>query len=432
MRRKITERLLEWKNKETGRMPLLVYGARQVGKTYIISKFGEENYKNVAYVNLELNQSISSYFSENIEPERIIKYIEISTGERIVAGETLIILDEIQSCERALTSLKYFQEMTPEYHIICAGSLLGVAINRDKYSFPVGKVDSINLYPFDFEEFLWAFNEDMLCDEIKSCYFNNRQLPVALHNKSLDLYKLYLIIGGMPRSIIEYLHTESLITVPEVQNKILNDYIADMAKYSSNTESVKIRAAYESIPVQLAKENKKFQYKIAQKGGTAAIFGTSIEWLRFAGIVLKCTKIEHGFMPISVYSDLSSFKLYMGDVGLLTMKSGISQQAILSTLEINNSFIGAMAENYVAQCFASKNYGLFYWTSKNTAELDFVLQLNNDIVPVEVKSGIKTKSRSLGIFIGKYKPSYSIRISSKNFGFENNIKSVPLYAVFCI
>ncbi len=432
MRRKITDKLLEWKNKERDRMPLLVYGARQVGKTYIISKFGEENYKNVAYVNLELNQSVCSYFLENIEPERIIRYIEISTGERIVPSETLIILDEIQSCERALTSLKYFQEMAPEYHIICAGSLLGVAINRDKYSFPVGKVDSINLYPFDFEEFLWAFNEDMLCDEIKNCYFNNQQLPSALHNKSLDLYKLYLIIGGMPRSIIEYLHTKSLLTVPDAQSKIINDYIADMAKYSSNTESVKIRAAFDSIPVQLAKENKKFQYKIAQKGGTATIFGASIEWLRFAGVVLKCTKTEHGFMPISVYSDLSSFKLYMSDVGLLTMKSGISQQTILSSSEINNNFIGAIAENYVAQCFASKNYDLFYWTSKNTAELDFVLQLDDDIIPVEVKSGIKTKSRSLGIFIEKYKPSYSIRISSKNFGFENNIKSVPLYAVFCI
>lgn len=432
LRRKITDKFLEWKNKKRDRMPLLVYGARQVGKTYIISKFGEENYKNVAYVNLELNQSVSSYFSENIEPERIIRYIEISIGERIVPGETLIILDEIQSCERALTSLKYFYEMAPEYHIICAGSLLGVAINRDKYSFPVGKVDSINLYPFDFEEFLWAFNEDMLCDEIKNCYFNNRQLPSALHNKSLDLYKLYLLIGGMPRSIIEYLHTKSLLTVPDVQNKILNDYIADMAKYSSNTESVKIRAAFESIPVQLAKENKKFQYKLAQRGATATIFGASIEWLCFAGVVLKCTKIEQGFMPISVYSDLSSFKLYMSDVGLLTMKSGISQQAILSSSEINNNFIGAIAENYVAQCFASKKYGLYYWTSKNTAELDFVLQLDDDIIPVEVKSGIKTKSRSLGIFIEKYKPPYSIGISSKNFGFENNIKSVPLYAVFCI
>jgi len=432
MRRKITDKLLEWKNKERDRMPLLVYGARQVGKTYIISKFGEENYKNVAYVNLELNQSVSSYFSENIEPERIIRYIEISTGERIIPGETLIILDEIQSCERALTSLKYFQEMAPEYHIICAGSLLGVAINRDKYSFPVGKVDSINLYPFDFEEFLWALNEDMLCDEIKSCYIDNRKLPGLLHNKSIDLYRLYLIIGGMPRSIIEYLHTKSLLTVPDVQNKILNDYIADMAKYSSNTESVKIRAAFESIPVQLAKENKKFQYKIAQRGGTATIFGASIEWLRFAGVVLKCTKIEQAFMPISVYSDLSSFKLYMSDVGLLTMKSGISQQAILLSSEITNNFIGAITENYVAQCFASKNYDLFYWTSNNTAEVDFVIQLDDNIIPVEVKSGVNTKSRSLGIFIEKYKPSYSIRISSKNFGFENNIKSVPLYAVFCI
>jgi len=232
--------------------------------------------------------------------------------------------------------------------------------------------------------------------------------------------------------VLTYAESKSLITVPDVQNKIINDYIADMAKYASNAESVKIRAAYNSIPVQLAKENKKFQYKLAQRGGTAIIFGSAIDWLNFAGVVLKCTRIEHGFMPISVYSDLSSFKLYMGDVGLLSMKSGIPQQTILSLGEIDNTFLGAITENYVAQNFAAKHYGLFYWTTEGKAELDFVLQKNNDIIPVEVKTGTRTKSKSLAMFTEKYKLSYSIRISSKNFGFENNIKSVPLYAVFCI
>ena len=432
MKRKITDNLIAWKNKSKERMPLLVYGARQVGKTHILREFGEKFYKNVAYVNLETNQTVSSYFSENIEPDRLIRFLETETQERIIPDETLIIFDEIQSCERALTSLKYFNEKTPEYHIVCAGSLLGVAINREQYSFPVGNVDSMTLFPLDFEEFLWALKEERLCEEIKRSFKNNEALPYALHEKALDLYKLYLIIGGMPRAILTYIESRSLLTVPDVQNKIINDYIADMAKYASNAESVKIRSAYNSIPVQLAKENRKFQYKLAQRGGTATIFGTAIDWLNFAGVVLKCTRIEHGLEPIAVYSDLASFKLYMSDAGLLTMKSGISQQTILSAGEIDNAFLGSISENYVAQAFAAKHYNLYYWTTEGKAELDFVLQKGNEIISVEVKTGTRTKSKSLAMFVEKYKPAYSIRISSKNFGYENNIKSVPLYAVFCI
>lgn len=432
MKRKITEKLIAWKNMSSGRMPLLIYGARQVGKTHILREFGEKYYKNVAYINLETNQTVSSYFTENIEPERIIRFLEAEVRERIIPEDTLIIFDEIQSCERALTSLKYFNEKTPEYHIVCAGSLLGVAINREQYSFPVGNVDSITLFPMDFEEFLWAIDEQLLCTEIKNAFETNMALPTALHNKALDYYREYLIIGGMPRSILEYIETNSLLTVPDVQNKIINDYIADMAKYATNAESVKIRAAYNSIPVQLAKENKKFQYKLAQRGGTSTIFGAAIDWLSFAGVVLKCERIEQAFMPISVYRDLSSFKLYMSDVGLLTMKSGISQQTILSVGEIENTFLGSVTENYVAQALATNHYGLYYWTSGGQAELDFILQKENDIFAVEVKTGTRTKSKSLNMFVGKYKPTYSIRISAKNFGFENNIKSVPLYAVFCI
>ena len=432
MKRKITEHLIAWKNNEYDRMPLLVYGARQVGKTHILREFGGQFYKNVAYINLETNQTVSSYFSENIEPERIIRFLETEIRDRITPGDTLIIFDEVQSCERALTSLKYFNEKTPEYHIVCAGSLLGVAINREQYSFPVGNVDSITLFPMDFEEFLWALGEKRLCAEIRRGFELNEALPAALHEKALDIYRQYLIVGGMPRAILEFVQTKSLIPVPDVQNKIINDYIADMAKYASNTESVKIRAAYNSIPVQLAKENKKFQYKLAQKGGTATIFGAAIDWLHFAGVILKCERVEQGLMPISVYRDLSAFKLYMSDVGLLTMKSGISQQTILAAGEIDNNFLGAISENYVAQALATNHYGLYYWTSGGMAELDFVLQKDNDIIAIEVKTGTRTKSRSLNMFVEKYKPAFSIRISSKNFGFENNIKSVPLYAAFCI
>jgi predicted AAA+ superfamily ATPase len=432
MKRKITESLLRWKSKPSDRMPLLVYGARQVGKTHIIREFGERHYKNVAYFNFETNQTVASYFSDNIEPKHILRFLETESKERIIPGETVIIFDEIQSCPRALTSLKYFNEQTPEHHIIGAGSLLGVAINREKYSFPVGNVDSVTLFPLDFEEYLWALGEEMLCAEIKRAFADNEALPAALHEKSLDYYRQYLITGGMPRAVLEFVETGSLLTVPDVQNKIINDYIADMAKYATNTQSVKIRAAYNSIPIQLAKENKKFQYKLAQRGGTATIFGEAIEWLDFAGVVLKCQRIEQGMMPIAVYSDLASFKLYMSDIGLLTMKSGISQGTVLSAGEIENTFLGAVTENYVAQALRNNHYGLYYWTNEGTAELDFVLQKGDNIIAVEVKTSTRTKSRSLNMFVTKYKPAYSIRISAKNFGFENNIKSVPLYAVFCI
>ena len=432
MKRKITDYFIRWKNQKSGRMPLLVYGARQVGKTYAIRSFGQQYYQNVAYFNLETNQAVSAYFSGSIEPKRIIQYLELESGERIEPDETLIVFDEIQSCERALTALKYFHEEAPEYHIICAGSLLGVAVNRDQYSFPVGNVDSVTLYPMDFEEFLWAVSEERLGNMIRFHYSECIALPDGLHKKALELFKQYLVVGGMPRAVSTYLESNSYLTVPDVQNNIINDYIADMAKYASPSESVRIRAAFDSIPVQLAKENKKFQYKRAQKGGTSAIFGASIEWLSFAGVVLKCERIEHGFMPVSVYRDLSAFKLYMGDVGLLTMKSGVSQHTLLSMGTIDNLFVCAVVENYVAQAFASKSYSLYYWTSGGVAELDFVLQKGDEIIAVEVKAGFHSKSRSMQQFSTKYQPSSLVRISSKNFGMNNGIQSVPHYAVFCI
>ena len=430
MKRKIEELLLAWKNKGSNRLPLIVNGARQVGKTYILRKFGAEQFKNVVYINLETNLTIASYFTDNIAPERLLRYLEASTGERIVPGETLIILDEIQSCERALTSLKYFCEETSEFHIVAAGSLLGVAINRQRYSFPVGKVETITLYPMDFEEFLWARGKDILCEEIRAAYNKMEPLPDALHQEAVELYREYLLIGGMPACINAFLSSGSFLDVPLVQNEILDNYIADMAKYASNTDSVKIRACYNSIPAQLAKDNKKFQYKVVQKGGSATLFGTSIEWLNLAGVVLKCQRINQAYEPIAVYADLSAFKLYMGDVGLLTMKSGISQQTVLSGE--GNTFMGAVTENYVAQQLAAKGYDLYYWESSSTAELDFVLQKENQIIGIEVKKGEHVRSRSLSVFVNSYQPTYSIRLSLKNFGEKDGLKSVPLYALFCV
>ena len=431
MKRKVSSSLLEWKNNPK-RKPLIINGARQVGKTYTVEEFGKENYQNVLYLNMEIENALVKFLETELSPKKIIQYLEATKGIAIEEGKTLIFFDEIQACERALTSLKYFCEQAPELHVIAAGSLLGVAINRQKYSFPVGKVNEINMYPLDFEEFLWAMNRDKLAEEIKAHYTSNEAMPEALHRVALELYQQYFIIGGMPAAVTTFIETESYVKVQPVQNEILNEYIADMSKYADPATSVKIRACYNSIPAQLAKENAKFQYKVVQRGGTATIFGEALDWLIFAGIVLKCQRLEHGYMPINAYSDLINFKLYMADIGMLTLHSKISLQTILSPVEADNTFLGAMAENYVAQVFATKGYGLFYWHSDGKAEVDFILQKEDTIIPVEVKKGLRNRSRSLGVFAEKYKSPYSVRISKKNFGFENNIKSVPLYAAFCI
>lgn len=430
MKRKITEQLAAWKN-STKRKPLILNGARQVGKTYILREFGRENYNNTVYVNLEINKIIAAIFENSNSVSDIIKYLEAETKERIVPEKTLIIIDEIQSCERAVTSLKYFCEEAPVYHVAAAGSLLGIAVNREKSSFPVGKVNTLQLYPLDFEEFLWATGNDILCGEICGCYEALKPINEALHQKALNLYHDYLIVGGMPEAVKTFVENNSYIDVGLVQASIINNYTADMAKYATNSESVKIRGCYNSIPAQLAKDNKKFQYKVVQKGGSAAIFGASLEWLKQAGVVLECQRVEQGTEPLSVYADQTSFKIYMSDVGLLVNKSQISTNTIAMNAE--NSFMGAVTENYVAQQLASKNYPLFYWSTSNSqAELDFVLQNGNEIYGIEVKRGDHVRSRSLNMFAQKYSPDKCIRFSQKNFGKSNDIVSVPLYAAFLI
>ena len=429
MKRNIYDRLVQWKNK-SGRMPLIVNGARQVGKSYILQEFGKLEFDNYIIVNFETDKALVEKFEENITPVPILQYLESANSQRIIPGKTLVIFDEIQACERALTSLKYFCEQAPEYHIVAAGSLLGIAVNREKYSFPVGKVDEITLFPMDFEEFLWALDRENFSRLIREHFESNE--PLNIHSVLIDLYNKYLIVGGMPAAVKEFINTNSYVATADIQNRILNEYIADMSKYADPATSIKIRSCYESIPAQLAKENRKFQYSVVQKGGSTTIFGESIEWLKYAGVVLKCQKTTQGFIPVKVYVDLSDFKLYMSDVGMLTMQSGTVAQAILSPLETNNSFIGSIAENYVAQAFAANQIPLLYWKNDNTAEVDFVIQKGIDVIPVEVKAGVRVRSKSLSIFMEKYKCPYGIRISKKNFGFENGIKSIPLYAVFCI
>ena len=431
MQRKIVAELVAWKNNKN-RKPLILNGARQVGKTYALDTFAKENFDNVIYLNMEIKMTLRDFLDGDISPKRIIQHLELTEKQKITADKTLIFFDEIQACERALTSLKYFCEQTPEYHVAAAGSLLGVAVNREKYSFPVGKVEELYMFPLDFEEFLWALDYQKLADEIKNHFESNEPMNPALHKLALDLYKKYLVVGGMPAAVKSFVETESFLSAQIVQNDIFNEYAADMSKYADPTTSVKIRACYNSIPAQLAKENRKFQYKIVQKGGTATIFGESIEWLHFAGTVLKCQKITEGNIPIAVYAYFPDFKLYMNDVGLLALKSRLPAELLTADNNEDNTFMGSVTENYVAQAFTANKIPLFYRKNDNTAEVDFVLQKGMDVIPVEVKRGVNTRSKSLNIFTNQYKSPYAVRISQKNFGFENNIKSTPLYAVFCI
>lgn len=430
MERKMSKKLLEWKNNKE-KTPLILYGARQVGKTYTILSFGKENYKNVAYINFEDNTEISKIFEQDLEVERIIKELSVKLGITILEEDTLIFLDEIQACERALTSLKYFAESKTKYHVVAAGSLLGIAINRQKYSFPVGKVKMLTLYPLDFEEFLWALDKKDLANMIRQAFLEDKEF--SLHSLANEYYRLYLAIGGMPRAILEYKEKQDMDFVTAILKDINNSYIADMAKYATSTETTKIMAVYNIISAQLAKENKKFQYKLIKSGARAYEYETAINWLNASGIINQCTKIKEGKLPLSAFIEPESFKIYMGDVGLLCNKFGIPSNIVIVENDNMNDFKGALAENYVCNSLVQCGLKPYYWESNGKAEVDFVVQdKEGNIIPIEVKSSIHTRSKSLNVFKSLYKIPYSIRISTKNFGFENDIKCIPLYSVFCL
>lgn len=429
MKRKVEEQLLQWKNKKKHK-PLIIYGARQTGKTYSIKEFGAKYYKDTIYLNFETNLKIVKDFDEDISPKFLIGRMELFFGKKIKPESTLIIFDEIQACERGLTSLKYFCEDAPEYQVIAAGSLLGVAVHRERYSFPVGKVDMLNMYPMDFEEFLWALGKEMLSEEISKHYFSKEKMDPVIHDILTDLYRNYLVIGGMPGVMNAYLEEEKLMDASSVQADILNAYVADMAKYATPSDTTKIMACFDSIPAQLAKDNKKFQYKVITQGGKASLFGASIDWLLAAGVITKCERVEQGRVPLEIHKNLSAFKLYMNDIGLLIQKAGVSTYDIISGNE--NYFIGAITENFIANTLERSGYKLYYWTSGGEAEIDFIIQKDNKAVPIEVKARNHVKSRSLMVYYEKFKPEYCIRLSSKNFGYENNILSIPLYAAHMI
>ena len=430
MERKMSKKLLEWKN-DKEKTPLILYGARQVGKTYTILSFGKENYKNVAYINFEDNTEISKIFEQDLEVERIIKELSVKLGISILEEDTLIFFDEIQACERALTSLKYFAESNTKYHVVAAGSLLGIAINRQKYSFPVGKVKMLTLYPLDFEEFLWALDKKDFANMIRQAFSADKEF--SLHSLANEYYRLYLAIGGMPRAILEYKEKQDMDFVTAILKDINNSYIADMAKYATSTETTKIMAVYNIISAQLAKENKKFQYKLIKSGARAYEYETAINWLNASGIINQCIKINEGKLPLSAFIEPESFKIYMGDVGLLCNKFGIPANIVIVENDNMNYFKGALAENYVCNGLVQCGLKPYYWESNGKAEVDFVVQdKEGNIIPIEVKSSIHTRSKSLNVFKSLYKIPYSIRISTKNFGFENDIKCIPLYSVFCL
>lgn len=432
MKRKIYEDLLKWKNTES-KIPLMVVGARQIGKTYIINEFCKKEFKKYIYINLLETPEIVSIFSRDINVMEKFKRMEIFLDTKIDIENTVIFFDEVQESEDIISALKSFCESEEKFKIICAGSLLGVKINRFKKSFPVGKVRILNMASMDFEEFLMANENFMLIDEIYNSY--NKMMPIdnVLHNKLIELYKMYLCVGGMPEAVKDIINKKMNILEfnKNIASDIIISYLNDMNKYVvSNAESIKIEAIYKSIPTQLSNPSNKFQYSKLNKNARSRDYIEPLNWLISSSMIYKSNLIKNIQIPLKGFIDENCFKLYLSDVGLLTSLLGVKyNDIILDNLEI---YKGIITENYVATQFVSNKNDLYYWSSSNKAEIDFLLYNDDGIIPVEVKANKNIKSKSLNMYIEKFKPKYSIRISNKNFGFENGIKSVPLYATFCI
>ncbi len=432
MKRKIYEDLLKWKNTES-KIPLMVVGARQIGKTYIINEFCKKEFKKYIYINLLETPEIVSIFSRDINVMEKFKRMEIFLDTKIDIENTVIFFDEVQESEDIISALKFFCESEEKFKIICAGSLLGVKINRFKKSFPVGKVRILNMASMDFEEFLMANENFMLIDEIYNSY--NKMMPIdnVLHNKLIELYKMYLCVGGMPEAVKDIINKKMNILEfnKNIASDIIISYLNDMNKYVvSNAESIKIEAIYKSIPIQLSNPSNKFQYSKLNKNARSRDYIEPLNWLISSSMIYKSNLIKNIQIPLKGFIDEKCFKLYLSDVGLLTSLLGVKyNDIILDNLEI---YKGIITENYVATQFVSNKNDLYYWSSSNKAEIDFLLYNDDGIIPVEVKANKNIKSKSLNMYIEKFKPKYSIRISNKNFGFENGIKSVPLYATFCI
>ncbi|MBC8415316.1 MAG: ATP-binding protein [Candidatus Cloacimonetes bacterium] len=430
MKRSLYIKLLSWKN-DVKRKPLLLQGARQVGKTYVINEFGHNEYSNFIYLNFEQNPELSTLFENELKPEKIITNISLYLGRKITSTDTLIFFDEIQAIPNVLTSLKYFHEEAPEYHIVAAGSLLGVSLGKEN-SFPVGKVNFMMLYPMSFVEYLNAFGEDLLAENLLN-KINPESFPEIIHNKLLLHLKFYLYLGGMPEVLQDYLDNRDINSARKIQTEILEAYKRDFSKYTAKTQAIKNSELWNSIPYQLAKENKKFKYSDVRKKGRTSTYEQTIEWLKNAGLINVVYNIRKPGLPLAGYADYTKFKIYLHDSGLLGAMLNLSSDIIIKPTDLFSEYNGAFMENFVALELVSEGFkNLFYWTSKSDAEVDFILQIGNNIYPLEVKSGLSKNIKSLRSYADKYNPELIFRCSPRNFLQHDNFINIPLYACFLI
>lgn len=418
--------LKNWKE-DKFRKPLIVRGARQVGKTWLLKEFGRTSYAKLVYVNFEETPALQNIFATDFDIERIITILQIQAQTTITADDTLIVFDEIQSAERGVTSLKYFCENAPQYHVIAAGSLLGMGLHS-QVSFPVGKVDFLDLRPLSFYEFLYSLNESALVDALKA---KNWGVVSVFTEKFKEYLRYYFYVGGMPEVVSAFAETRDWQLVRRIQNRILNSYEGDFSKHAPNETVSRIRMVWQSIPSQLAKENKKFLYGVLREGARAKDFELAIQWLIDCGLLLKSHRVSKPGIPLAAYQEISAFKLFLHDLGLLGAMAGLDVRTIIDGDEIFTEFKGALTEQYVMQQLRlnSERY-IGYWTNdKSTSEVDFVIQEEGKVIPVEVKSGENLRSKSFRLFCEKYKPSKAIRTSLTDYKEEEWMINVPLYAI---
>lgn len=425
MKRTAIQNLIKWKQ-DSDKKPLIIQGARQVGKTWLMKEFGKTHYEKIAYINFEDNPTIQNIFSANLNPTRILQDIEAVVKIKITPKDTLIIFDEIQECPKALTSLKYFNEDAPEYDIVCAGSLLGVTLNKSA-SFPVGKVDFMDLYPLSFMEFLDALGEEKLVDIIKTLDFDNIKIFKDILSRYL---RQYLYIGGMPEVVKDFINKKDFINVRKIQKRILNSYEQDFSKHIEKNLVERIKMVWNSIPAQLAKENQKFIYGALKPGSRAKEFELAIAWLRDSGLIHKVHRIKKPSLPLKFYEDFDAFKIFICDVGLLSTLCNINSEILIDNIKIFEEFNGALTEQYVLQQLKTIDKDVFYWsneTGKN--EIDFMVQSSDDAIPIEAKAGINLKAKSLTFYAKEYNPKIAIRTSLADYKQTNFLYDVPLYAI---
>lgn len=433
MKRKIYNDLADWKNRGM-KKALMIIGARQVGKTYIIEEFCKNEFENYVSINLLDHPEITELYKQNISSEE--KYIRLCANLNINPNleNTIIFFDEIQESEELISALKWYCESEKPFKVICAGSLLGVKLKRFHSSFPVGKVELLNMYPMDFEEFLLTQNSgDYLTKYIKECYEQNKPMDNVMHDKLKDLYRKYLCVGGLPEVVSEFSAND--MDILQINRKTIEDiilsYINDMNKYVDNKfEAAKNEAIYKSIPVQIGNKSNKFQYTKIEKNARKRDYESSLEWLLASNMIYKCNLLNSINIPPEAFKNEDIFKIYMGDIGILNTMLKINTNEIY----LDKPFIykGDIAENYVANQLIFNNVALYYWATASNSEIDFIIYNEDGIIPIEVKASDNTQSKSLNAYVKKYNPKYSIRVSGKNFGFENGIKSVPLYAAYLI